>query len=224
VSAVRVFAHRGFAADYPENTLAAMRAAGEAADGIELDVQQCESGEVVVIHDESLERLTGATGEVSETDWKTLRALDVLDSGERVPLLSEVFEAVPADVTVNVELKVDGIADAVCDVCERYDHDVVVSSFSPTALEEAIVAGFDSLGYLFVDEPDASLRVATELDCEYVHPEYRSCLETDVVDRAHDRGLGVTAWTVNDLATAEQLAAAGVDTVITDHQTLAAQY
>ncbi|MEA5408086.1 glycerophosphodiester phosphodiesterase family protein [Haloarculaceae archaeon H-GB2-1] len=221
MTAVDVFAHRGFAADYPENTLAALRAAGATADGIELDAQQCRSGEVVVIHDESLDRLTGTSGTVADTDWETLRELDVLDSGERIPLLSEAFEVVPDDVTMNVELKADGIADAVSEVCERFDHEVVVSSFSTTALEEASVAGDDTLGFLFTEEPEAAVRTAVELGCEWVHPEYRLCLETDVLERAHDRGLGVRAWTVNDQSTIEELDANGVDAVITDREALA---
>src|SRR5512147_1741217 len=109
-----VLGHRGASADAPENTLAAFRLAIEqGADGVELDVWRCGSGEVVVIHDEDARRVAGAPLRIAEAPLAALRELDAgawkgeRFRGERIPLLAEVLEALPA-ARVNVELKGDG--------------------------------------------------------------------------------------------------------------------
>ena len=95
-----VLAHRGSSARAPENTLAAFRlAVEEGADGVELDVMRCGSGELVVCHDERLGRLAGLDWEVGRTPWWKLQRADVghhFGQRARIPLLKEVFEALPA--------------------------------------------------------------------------------------------------------------------------------
>src|SRR5205823_602409 len=97
-----IWGHRGASFDAPENTLAAFTLAqAQGADGVELDAQRCGSGEVVVLHDESLGRTTGFAGLVTETPWSIVRGLDAGSRkdarfrGERVPLLAEVLESFP---------------------------------------------------------------------------------------------------------------------------------
>ena len=109
-----VLGHRGASADAPENTLAAFRLArAQGADGVELDVWRCASGEVVVFHDEDTARISGVPLRVPDAPFPALRALDVgahrgeRFRGERIPRLEEVFEALPGAV-VNVELKSRG--------------------------------------------------------------------------------------------------------------------
>src|SRR5512147_1098251 len=106
-----VLGHRGASAAAPENTLAAFRLAMEqGADGVELDVHRCATGEVVVIHDEDARRTAGADLRVAASPLAALRALDAGGwrgerfQGERIPLLAEVLEALPGAL-VNVELK-----------------------------------------------------------------------------------------------------------------------
>lgn len=117
-----LFAHRGFAGENPENTVAAVEAAAgvEATDRIEIDAMPTADGDPVVFHDAALSGrggppgapddrgLTDATGVVWETDTATVTAAEVLDSGETVPLLGEALDAVPPRVGVNVELKNPG--------------------------------------------------------------------------------------------------------------------
>src|SRR5437764_13393006 len=107
-----IWGHRGASFDAPENTLAAFALAREqGADGVELDAQRCASGEVVVLHDESLARTTGFSGSIIRTPWQVVRGLDAgafksdRFRGERVPLLAGVFEAYGH--LVDVELKCD---------------------------------------------------------------------------------------------------------------------
>lgn len=114
-----VFAHRGFAGAFPENTVAAARGAVEAgADAVEIDVQPTADGDVIVFHDRRLDGgagsdgLTDGTGVVWEQSTADVTAARVLDTDERVPRLAAVLEAIPDDIAVNVELKNPG-SDAV---------------------------------------------------------------------------------------------------------------
>ena len=101
-----LFAHRGYSAKAPENTIAAFKLAWESGiPGVELDVHLCKSGEMVVFHDDDLERITGTAGTVESTDLETLKSLDA-GNGERIPLLSEVFEAAPEHAYFDIEMKV----------------------------------------------------------------------------------------------------------------------
>ena len=114
-----VFAHRGFAGKYPENTVRAVRSAvADGADAVEIDVQPTADGDVVVFHDRRLDGaddtdgLTDGSGVVWERPTAEVTAARVLGTDQQVPLLSDVLTAVPETVTVNVELKNPG-SDAV---------------------------------------------------------------------------------------------------------------
>lgn len=107
-----LFAHRGYSSRAPENTLAAFRSAREAQiPGVELDVHRCATGELVVIHDHDLKRLSGSEGVVERESWDSLKRLDVGSSfspdheGERIPLLEEVFEELGESVYYDIEIK-----------------------------------------------------------------------------------------------------------------------
>src|SRR5215207_7201024 len=111
-----LLAHRGASADAPENTLDAFaEAVRQGADGVELDAMVCGSGEVVVCHDEHLDRLAGLSWEVRRTPYWKLRRADVGSrlgfAPARIPLLTEVLELLPAQLLVNVELKCDRVED-----------------------------------------------------------------------------------------------------------------
>ncbi|XVH31948.1 glycerophosphodiester phosphodiesterase [Haloferacaceae archaeon DSL9] len=212
---VDIIAHRGCPAYAPENTITAVEAAAPHVDMIEIDVRRCGSGELVVFHDEYLVRLTETHGAVSETDWQTLSAMTVGASESGIPLLSDLLDAVPDAVGVNVELKHDGMAADLRSIAADVGNEILVSSFHPSALSELEGAGFP-LAYLFEDDGwEAALDRAADLDCAYVHPEY-PLVDTDRVAAAHDRGLAVNTWTVPTAAEVERVRNAGVDGVIVD--------
>lgn len=205
-----VIAHRGFAGTYPENTRAAMRATtafeGSAtatpfgADAVEIDVVPCATGELVVFHDAYLDRLTDASGELADrTIWETpfsrLRELEVLDTSETVPLLSELLETIPPSVTVNVELKNPGttparsyrelsgtqrssydrawgsVAASLADAVDGFDHDLLFTSSFEGALR-ALAEHLPSTprGYLFWDDVERGLGITRRYDCEALFP------------------------------------------------------
>ncbi len=220
---MQVIGHRGCADVYPENTVRALTRSATFLDAVEVDVRRCASGELVAFHDETVDRLTDATGRVADLSWEELRTLDVLGSGEPIPRLETVLEAVPADVELQVELKDDGLAADVRDAVVAADRDVAVSSFRTTALEEVVDLGWDvRTGLLFESDPATNLRRAVGLDCDAVHPHYDCCLETDVVADAHEAGLDVVAWKAARRRTEiHRLRSAGVDAVTADRWDIA---
>ena len=207
-------AHRGFAETNPENTLVAVRAAGESptADAVEVDVRRCGSGELVAIHDETVDRVTDGTGRVGELALARLRELDVLGTGAGVPTLAEVFEATA--VPLNVELKERGLAADTLDLADEAGVDAWYSAFDPAAAEEARKHGGQA-ALLFAEDPDEALDRARQLDCVAVHPHHPLC-DADFVRRAREAGLEVNAWTVRSRGTATALAGAGADGLIAD--------
>ncbi len=111
----RVFAHRGFAGIYPENTLAAVE--GAVADGraaaIEIDVMATADGRLVVFHDDTLARVTNAPESIAnrpiwELSYEQIAGYSVLGTAQSVPLLADVLAAVPTKISVNIELKNPG--------------------------------------------------------------------------------------------------------------------
>lgn len=208
-------AHRGFAAVNPENTVTAVRAAGARADTVEVDVRRCTSGEVVVCHDPTVDRVTDGAGAVADLDLAALQALEVQASGEGIPPLRAVVEAVPPGVDLNIELKEAGLARAVLDACDACDRTPLLSSFDPGHLAAAAAGGADRLAVLAAEDGDALLATAQRLDGEAIHPA-ADRVTRDFVDRAHSAGLAVNAWTVRSRATAARLDACGVDGCIAD--------
>ncbi|WP_456367907.1 glycerophosphodiester phosphodiesterase family protein [Thermococcus sp.] len=133
---VIVLGHRGYSSKYPENTLLAFKKAMEAgADGVELDVWLTRDGEVVVIHDETVDRTSNGSGKVKEMTLEELRELD-FGEGEKIPTLEDVFEALPEEAIVNVEIKDIDVVEKLPEIIRANNPErVIVSSFSIEALE-----------------------------------------------------------------------------------------
>lgn len=226
-----VLGHRGASAAAPENTLAAFRLALEqGADGVELDVWRCATGEVVVGHDEDTMRVSGVRLRIPDASLAQLRALDVgawkgqAFRGERMPLLAEALEALPGAV-VNVELKSRGgdlrLAGAAARVIARAGAGdrVLVSSFDWRLVVAFRMAAPEvAVGLLFDGERPWRLALAAAirlLGPSAVHP----ALPLVTAPRAaawNARGLAVNVWTVDDPAEARALAALGAAGIITN--------
>jgi glycerophosphoryl diester phosphodiesterase len=143
-----VFAHRGAAAHAPENTLAAFELAlAQGADAIELDAKLTADGHIVVFHDPTVGRTTDGSGRLAQKTLAELRALDAGShfspkyTGEKIPLLEEVFDSIGKKLLINVELTNyttpgDGLVPRVCALvqkCGLEDH-ILFSSFFPQNL------------------------------------------------------------------------------------------
>jgi len=209
---VHCIAHRGFAGVNAENTLPAVRAAAEHADGVEVDLRWCGSGELVVCHDETVDRTTDGSGPVADHTADELAALSVEGSDAGVPTARAVLDVIPPDVVLHAELK-ERVGEAFGTLVAATNPacPVVVSSFDPGALEA--VASLPRA--LLVAEAEGAVERARSLDCAALHPAVDVC-DAALVDRARESGLAVNAWTVTDPAETRRLRAVGVDGVITD--------
>ena len=141
-------AHRGARDVAPENTMAAFAAAVDAqADGIELDVSRCGTGEIVVMHDDTVDRTTDGSGTVARLGWAAIVELDAGGwfapefVGERVPTLAEVLDLVGGRLRVNIEVKHkaqrhDGIEEEIAEMVAQRDlgSSIIISSFDPVIL------------------------------------------------------------------------------------------
>lgn len=228
---MRILGHRGASADFPENTLEAFLGAVEqGADGVELDVIRCGSGELVVCHDEWLDRLAGLHWDVRLTSWSRLQQVDVGSrlgfAPARMPLLRDVLEALPARVAVNIELKCittddHGLTlDTAALVTELHQQErVFFSSFNPFCLVR-LARAYPSLARGLLIDPDLPwapqawfwLPVTARTS---VHP-HSSQITAERVNRWHAQGWAVAAWTVDELDEARRLRALGVDDLITN--------
>ena len=226
---MRILGHRGASHEAPENTLPAFELAlRQGAEGVELDTQLCATGEVVVFHDETLERLTGRSGAVRDTPWSALRTLEVRAAGGSapIPLLSQVLDRLPRTAWINVELKAErwsdtGVAEAAGALLEAGGHSehVVVSSFHPLCLLR-LALRFPGLRRGLLLDPDRPMALQTGLFLplvarDAVHPEAGHFDRVDL-DRWHRSGREVAAWTVDDPAVARRFREWGVDSCITN--------
>lgn len=234
-----LFAHRGASAHAPENTLAAFRLAVEhGADAVELDAKLCASGEIVVLHDQTVDRTCDGRGDVRNLSLADLRRMDAggkFDArfaGERIPTLAEVLEEVGGRLYVNIELTNyasggDGLAEKAAGLVQRMglQERVLFSSFNPLNLGRvrrllphtpaallALPSGFASAVALGM--------VGRWFSPQIIHP-YFSAVDGPRVAREHARGRRVHAWTVNEPADLRRMFAAGVDGVFTDDPRLA---
>ena len=227
-------AHRGASGHAPENTLAAFQEAARlGADGVELDVMLCASGEVIVTHDHELSRLAKAPLRVEDLSFEALRLLDVGSwfdpkfANERIPTLQEVFDAIP-DLLVNVEIKVESITYDFRLLCERVAAlvtrqprgRVVVSSFHPGVLFwYKRVDPHTRLGYLHSSDENLLFRsglLADVLKPFAMHPG-KDLLSESYVKKARDKGRKVNTWTVNEVEDIKRAAALGVNGIISNY-------
>jgi len=234
------FAHRGASHEAPENTLAAfLLAADLGADGIEFDVQLSKDGEVVVIHDFSLETTTDGHGRVRDHTLAELRELDAgvrfdpAFAGQPIPTLQEVIEAVGHSLLLNIELKSeslkdDGLAAAVVRMVED-NHlldRVVVSSFNPLAVRRVKQLNpWIAIGLLYAPDMPLYLRRAWLRHLapfEALHPHY-SMVDDRYVAWAREQGYRIHTWTVDDPGDMWQLMRRSVDLIITNRPDLLRQ-
>jgi glycerophosphoryl diester phosphodiesterase len=232
------YGHRGAKGEAPENTLAGFAyALALGLKGIELDVRLSADGQLVVMHDDTVDRTTNGTGRVAALTAEQMRGLDAraehLDWPVPlgVPTLHEVLDAVTPvpDLALRIEVKRDEPArlESVCAILHRLIDEygiasrVVVSSFDVPALQ-IMHAAAPGLRRAFITSKDApgSIRTAARLECASVDLP-TTILSPDEVRDAHARGLTVMGWHGNSPAEIDLLLACGVDSFTTDHPTVA---
>ncbi len=222
------YAHRGFSGAYPENTMLAFRKAVEAGcDGIENDVHLTKDGELVIIHDERVDRTTNGTGFVADYTLAELKKLNAAvlfpEFGvQEIPTLKEYFDYVKdLPIMTNIELKtgVDtypGIEQKVYDMIMTYGlkEKIIISSFNHysvlrmKAIDPEIICGFLEESWII----NAGAYAAGQ-GVECWHPLFNTLTEENVAElRAHQ--LKINCWTVNDEADIRKMIDLDIDIVI----------
>lgn len=245
----RLFAHRGSSGTHPENTLESFRAGLAAgAERLELDVHASRDGVVVVAHDETVDRMTGRQGRVCDHTFEELRELDAgfgfvdsegarihSDRGIKIPTLAEVFEAFPG-VPLNIEIKQlePAMEQAVLELLDRFEgrEQVVVASHDAgpmarlrkmepglhTGTSAAEVASF--VGLLQTEALDSFTPLSRVMQIPTEH-EGLELATPALVDSAHELGIEVHVWTINDAAEVRRLLEMGVDGIMSDFPAMA---
>ena len=235
----KIYGHRGSMGTVPENTLLGFRKALElGVDGIELDVQLTKDGELVVIHDETLDRTTDGTGYVKDYNLNELKQfsagikfshLESFDQqvweNERIPTLEEVLKLIiPYQIELNIELKTnvfayDGIEEKVSALVKRfgYENKVIYSSFHlPSILNLKRIDPSAKIAWLLIHNLSRPSEYVKSLGLEGLHL-YKDTVLQDEEYRQRMDNYSIRAWTVNDQKEIEQLLAMdAIEAIMTD--------
>jgi glycerophosphoryl diester phosphodiesterase len=216
------FGHRGACGYAPENTGLSVRKALElGADGVEVDVHFVD-GQLMVIHDDTLERTTNGRGRVANQSFAYLRSLDA-GLGERIPTLAEIFDAVNRRAVINIELKGPHTAAPVAALIAEYVNrrgwsydDFLVSSFDGTRIREAKQLCPEIRTGALIGKASRSLaQFAEDLGAWSLHTSKR-CVTSKLVADAHRRGLRVFVFTINQPEEIVRMKKLGVDGIFSD--------
>jgi len=221
-----IVGHRGAAGVLPENTLKGFRYAIElGVDAVECDVHLSRDGQLVVMHDERLDRTTNGCGRIAATDLAEIRHLDAGD-GEKVPTLDEVLETVAGKCALFCELKADGTETAAVErvLARGMEQEVLFISFDldrlarikqrQSNLRVGAVSGFVGAG-------DMDRLVG--LGVEHVGVQFRS-VSMATVERAREAGVELGVWTPNKLSEMKAMMALGIDCITTDRPDILVDY
>lgn len=233
-----IFAHRGFSASFPENTMRAFfEAEKEQADGIELDVHLTKDWEPVVIHDEKVDRTTNGTGYVKEFTFKQLRMLNAawhnkkIIRKEPIPSLREVFEWLATnDLFCNVELKTEkipyeGIEQIVASLIREYrlEKRIIVSSFNHQSIicHHRLAPEIEIAPLIRKRLPKPWI-YAKSIRAKGFHPHHRY-VTNEMIKASMENGIAVRPYTVNKEKELRRLFEIGCSAVITDEPGKAVQ-
>jgi glycerophosphoryl diester phosphodiesterase len=224
----QIFAHRGYSAVFSENTMTAFKEAEKVgADGIELDIQLTKDREIVVIHDEKVNRTTNGNGFVKDFSYKELRKLNANQPGvikEPIPALREVLEWLQTNtLTCNIELK-NGLFPY-----EGMEEMVIELVRSHGLMERIIFSSFNhySIVYCYRLAPEIEIAplysgsifmpwvYAKSIRAQGIHPNYKG-LSNDVIRKSIESGVAVRPYTVNKDDDMKRLFTLNCTAIITD--------
>ena len=218
---MKVYAHRGYSGRYPENTMLAFKEAGKlGVDGIELDVQLTKDGEVVVIHDEKIDRTTDGTGYVRDYTLQELKKFNAAQiwngkyGFQEIPTFEEYCAwAKDQSLVTNVEIK-SGVfyyaelEEKTLALVKKYglEDRIIFSSFNHTSVFLLRKLAPEIPGGALVEHEGLGNAgyYCKKYDMQCYHPGYKGLTEEEV-KICHENGIDVNVWTVNDMATLEQL-------------------
>jgi glycerophosphoryl diester phosphodiesterase len=218
----KIIGHRGACAHEPENTLRSIRRAiADGAEMVEIDIRYV-SGEILVIHDATVDRTTDGHGSVHRMSLAQIRELDA-GKGEKVPTLAEVIETVRGKCGLNIEIKERKVVPALCELLERLrlheSDEILISSSHSGALGETrgllpeirigIIVGkvMGRFGGVF--------QLAEQLRMVSIHPHLR-WVSQEFVEEAHGRNMKVYPFTVSEREELIKVLESGADGCFAD--------
>ena len=177
-----IIGHRGAMGYIAENTLPSIKKAIDlGANGVEIDIYRCASGELVVFHDKTLEKLTNATGYIEELDIDSIQKIEVLE-GYTIPTLNEVLDLIKGRIFINIELKGSQTAIKTNEILNNYLKNNV------WAYDKFLISSFDwdelkifrkvnqkvPVAVITEDDPLDAIPVALELNAVAINPDYKT--------------------------------------------------
>ena len=237
---VQIFAHRGFSGYYPENTMLAFQKVAEetVADGIELDIQLTKDSEIVIMHDEMLDRTTNGSGWLKDHTLEELKMLSVgvnvkgIFPRQTIPTLREYFTWLKTTKLItNIELKTsyfeyEGIEEKLIAMVKEFglEDQIWYSSFNhytvariKKLMPEAKCGLLTDTWLMNIGEYAASQGAAS------VNARTYFCAKEGVAADLHAHNIALQAWTPNDAEMMQELVDAGVDVLITNYPDIAAK-
>lgn len=219
-----VIGHRGAMGYETENSLPSIKKAMDlGVDMIEIDVFRIKSDEVVVFHDQRVERLTNGAGNIEDYFIYDLRKL-MLEGNHRIPKLQDVLKLIDNKVALNIELKGADTARRVNFIMDYYVNNrgwswdnVLISSFNWNELRRMRDKNPDvAIAVLTESDPLEAIPVARELGAVAINPNFRTLNEENIAE-IHKAGFKIYTWTVNDPQDIQNLIDLGVDGIISDY-------
>jgi len=208
--------HRGARAYAPENTIKSFEKAIEiGVDAVELDIRKTSDNELVVIHDADIKRTTNGKGLVSELTLKEIRSFSA--DGEKIPTLDETLNFLDKKVKVFIELKEAGVEEQVLSIVRSkgLEKNVVIVSFLEDALKKVRELDSDIETGLIYAKHKNPVKAALELKANYLLALYRFTHSANV-QKAHENGLKMVVWTINNPEEANEYFNKGVDGIASD--------
>lgn len=229
-------AHRGASGYAPENTIAAFDKAVEMkADYIEIDVQRSKDGELVIIHDTTVDRTTEGTGYVKDLTFEQLRNLDAGSwkgeqfSGEKIPTFDEILDRYHGKIGILIELKAPelypGIEESVAEELKERNLDkpqnekTIIQSFNFESMKKMNeLLPKVPIGVLTSSKAHTTEQALKDFAAyaDYFNPSY-GIVTKDLVHQVHSLGMKISSWTVRSHESADFLLDMGVDAIITDY-------
>lgn len=216
--------HRGAKGHVAENTIASIEKAIDlGADGVEIDVFRCLSGEIVVFHDKTLDKLSNGVGYIEEKSLTELKELKILGSRHSIPTLEEVIKSIDKGVFLNIELKGSNTSKGSLEMLKKYvklgkinQSDILFSSFNWDELSE--LRNLDSdvkIALVTEDDPLLAIQTALDLKAVAINPNYKDLNKVNV-SKIFKSGLKIFTWTVNNKADIIRVKSLMVNGIITD--------
>lgn len=220
---MEIIAHRGASGHAPENTLLAFKQAiSIGCNGIEMDVRLSKDNRAIVIHDSTINRTTNGKGKVAKMTLEEIKKNHCAEK-QKIPLLEEVLELCQNKIKFFIELKSPGTPEAVNKIISNYKivQDVVIISFNFNLLKEIKKLNPQiEIGYLFKNYwLDYFLKPfwnqAKKIRLSRICPRF-DIITPQMTNKAHELGLKVYVWGINDKKLADKMKILEADEIATD--------